>query len=108
MKIKHTDGSITDTHKLSDFSAELAEKSHEFVDFCCKRKIPFLLSWVDPTNNKCSGGNNYNDSMLDMMKVIWSINVKFKLDEKNKDKDTFQMVPWNKVKHLFDNEEGNI
>ena len=56
MKINHPDGSVTDTDKLSDCSAELMEKANIFFEFCKKNKIPFFLRFIDKNNRSVGKG----------------------------------------------------
>ncbi len=78
MKINHIDGSVTDTDKLPDLSAELAEKIKEFTDFCCKHKIPFFMRVNDKTIKKWTGASNFNSSPEDYYSILDSINHFFK------------------------------
>lgn len=61
MKITHTDGSVTNTDKLNDFSAELMEKVDEFHSFMMAHKVPYFLSFNDPVRKMHSGATHINE-----------------------------------------------
>lgn len=74
MKITHLDGSITDTDKLNDLSAEVLEALNKLTGLFCKYKIPFLLTYYDPILKGFSGSQNFNNSLSDYIRVINSMN----------------------------------
>jgi hypothetical protein len=50
MKIDHIDGSNTSTENLSDFDAEILQKTEQLRDLCFKYKRQLFIS-VDAKNN---------------------------------------------------------
>jgi len=70
MKIKHTDGTETDTDKLSDIDALVMEKAHELIELYISHKAPFLLVYQFPGKTAHSGGQNFNGSVDKMFEFI--------------------------------------
>jgi len=58
MKIEYTDGSIKDTEQMDDFSAELAEKAEEIIQWCAQREVVAHFRYLNP-NRKTTGGVFY-------------------------------------------------
>jgi hypothetical protein len=78
LKITHTDGSITDTDKLNDCSAELMERMADFQSFCKSRQLPMFLRVVDTTqkmhgNTFVSSGAANWDSVSQVVMILTSI-----------------------------------
>mgnify|MGYP001611604366 CR=1 FL=1 len=67
MIVKYVDGSVTDTDKLNDLSAQLVEVQNQYTEFMCSHKIPFFAIAFDPTTNK------YHPSIHAMNQKDWDI-----------------------------------
>jgi len=55
MKIKNYDGTISDTDKMDDFSAELVEKCDEVGNFFKDRGVTFYLRCYNHNKKQCGG-----------------------------------------------------
>ena len=75
MKIIHTDGSISETDRMNDFSADLLEQTKVFTDFMCARKVPFVLRFYDPVKKCFCGAGNANDSIEDTSRILHAIDM---------------------------------
>lgn len=73
MKITHVDGSVTDTDKLNDLSAELLERTKDFYEFFANHKIPFILRFGDPILKSFGGAFNFNSSHKDYLSMVTDV-----------------------------------
>lgn len=55
MKIEYDDGTVADSDRMDDFSAELAEKNEEVKQWFANKGIAFSLRFNNPVKNKCGG-----------------------------------------------------
>ena len=58
MKIEFENGEIVDTDRMDDFSAELAEKAEEIIQWCAQREIVAHFRYLNH-NRKTMGGVFY-------------------------------------------------
>jgi len=82
MKIQHQDGSVTDTDKLPDLSAELMEHANNLFEFCKRHKIPLFMRFIDinrkTSDNKVAvSGASYIGSTSDFVNILNTIDSYF-------------------------------
>ena len=82
MKIQHQDGSVTDTDKLPDASAELMEHANNLFEFCKNNKIPLFLRFIDINRKTADGkvavsGASYISSTSDFVNILNTIDSYF-------------------------------
>ncbi len=92
MIINHIDGSVTDTDKLPDATAEVMTAVKQLLDVCCKYKVPVFMRYIDPVKKSDSGIQNYNNSWEDFAALMNSINGFFAKCHETRNEPNIQII----------------